>query len=130
MSTYFGIVNKDPDSAFGIHFPDVPGCFSATDKENQLLAMAQEALSLSAEYAPLPDPSPIEAIRKLAAEDLAEGAYILAVPVISLSGRTVRANVTMDQGLLHSLDEAAKERRLSRSAFIAQAVRHEIERRA
>ena len=85
---------------------------------------------MSAEYAPLPEPSDIETVRKLAAKDLAEGAYILAVPVVNLSGRTVQANVTMDQGLLSSLDAAVRERRLSRSAFIAQAVQREIERRA
>lgn len=126
MSIYYGIVHKDPSSAYGIHFPDVPLCFSAADELEDLLPNAMEALALSHEYKPLPKPSTIEAVKNSAAEDISEGAFILAVPLVSLIGRTVRANVTMDAGLLQSLDDAAKQRKLTRSAFIAQAVRKEI----
>ena len=126
MSIYYGIVNKDPDSAFSIHFPDVPLCFSAADEIEELLPNAMEALAISHEYNPLPEPSTIEAVRVSAADDIKEGAFILAVPLVSIIGRTVRANVTMDAGLLESLDDAAKQRKLTRSAFIAQAVRKEI----
>lgn len=31
MRTYFAIVHKDEDSAVGVVFPDLPGCFSAGD---------------------------------------------------------------------------------------------------
>ena len=130
MSIYYGIVHKDPSSAFGIHFPDVPLCFSAADEIEGLLPNAMEALAISHEYKPLPKPSTIEEVRIAAKEDIAEGAFILAVPLVSMIGRTVRANVTMDAGLLESLDDAAKQRKLTRSAFIAQAVRREIAQRA
>ena len=43
---YFAIVHKDEDSAYGISFPDVPGCFSAADREEDIIANAIEALSL------------------------------------------------------------------------------------
>ena len=129
MSIYYGIVHKAPDSAYGIHFPDVPLCFSAADEIDDLLPNAMEALAISHEYKPLPDPSTIESIRLKAEEDIAEGAFILAVPLVSITGRTVRANVTMDAGLLESLDDAAKQRKLTRSAFIAQAIRKEISQR-
>ena len=88
MSTYYGIVHKDPGSAYGIHFPDVPLCFSAADELEDLLPNAIEALSFSAEDAPLPAPRSIEDIRLEASEELAQGAFILAVPIINLSGRT------------------------------------------
>jgi len=126
MSIYYGIVHKDPESAYGVHFPDIPLCFSAADEIDDLLPNAMEAIAISHEYKPLPEPSTIEAVRSKAADDIAEGAFILAVPLVSLIGRTVRANVTMDAGLLESLDDAAKQRKLTRSAFIAQAVRKEI----
>jgi predicted RNase H-like HicB family nuclease len=29
--TYYAIVHKDENSAFGVYFRDVPGCFSAED---------------------------------------------------------------------------------------------------
>ena len=129
MKSYFGIVHKDADSAYGIHFPDIPLCWSAADEFEDLLPMAMEALALHAEGGPMPEPRPIEAIREAAAEDLAEGGFLLAVPLVSLDGRTVRANITLDAGLLGAIDAAAQERKLSRSAFLAQAARHEIEGR-
>ncbi len=33
MKIFYGLVHKDNDSAFGITFPDAPGCFSAADEE-------------------------------------------------------------------------------------------------
>lgn len=44
MKPYIVIVHKDPDSAYGMTFPDAPGCFSAADELDDLFAMAREAL--------------------------------------------------------------------------------------
>ena len=49
MKPYIGIVHKDDGSAYGITFPDAPGCFSGADEIDDLFAMAREALSLWAE---------------------------------------------------------------------------------
>ena len=49
MKTYFAIVHKDEDSAVGIVFPDLPGCFSAGDTYDEAIANAHEALRLYAE---------------------------------------------------------------------------------
>ncbi len=51
MTHYIAIVHKDPDSAWGVSFPDLPGCFSAADEEADLLPNAMEALELFAEDA-------------------------------------------------------------------------------
>ena len=32
MIVYHAVVHKDEDSAWGVHFPDLPGCFSAADE--------------------------------------------------------------------------------------------------
>lgn len=45
MKPYIAIVSKDADSAYGIVFPDAPGCFSAADNIDDVFAMASEALS-------------------------------------------------------------------------------------
>lgn len=45
MPLYPGLVHKDPDSDYGIHFPDVPGCFSAGETMLELYDMAAEALT-------------------------------------------------------------------------------------
>lgn len=45
MKPYIAIVSKEADSAYGIVFPDAPGCFSAADDLDDVFAMASEALS-------------------------------------------------------------------------------------
>ena len=49
MKTYFALANKDPDSAYGLRFPDVEGCFSAADREEDIISNAIEALLLDLE---------------------------------------------------------------------------------
>ena len=131
MPYYIAVVHKEEDSAFGIHFPDVPGCFSAADGMDDLVANAIEALSLFAEDTGLATPRGIENIRRDrdVAADLAAGAFLIAVPLIENGTRVVRANITLERGMLDAIDKAAKQRKLTRSAFLAQAARNEIERR-
>jgi hypothetical protein len=47
----------------------------------------------------------------------------IAVPVDVDEGKAVRVNVTFTEGLLHSMDDFAKHRGVTRSAFLAKAVR-------
>lgn len=129
MIVYHAIVHKEDDSAWGVQFPDLPGCFSAADELDDVLANACEAVSLFLEGEKLPEPSPIESIRQLAAEDLAQGAFLLAVPYLSSYNRPQRINISIDQGMLDAIDNAAPKRRLTRSAFLAEAARNEIEGR-
>ena len=85
MQTFYAVVHQEDDSAFGISFPDLDGCFSAADEEAEIIPRAQEALALYFEDAiTLPRPSSIAAIRQIAevADDLAAGAFLLAVPFI------------------------------------------------
>jgi predicted RNase H-like HicB family nuclease len=50
MPHYVAIVeDARPEEAFGIWFPDLPGCFSAGDDIDEALRNAQEALALYAE---------------------------------------------------------------------------------
>ena len=128
MRLYIGVVHKEPDSSYGIHFPDVPGCFSAADCLDGLLANASEALGLYFEDTPLAEARPIEEVREdpEVASDLAEGAFLMAVPFIELTGRSAKANITMDADLLRAIDHAAKARGLTRSAFLADLARREI----
>ena len=90
MRYYIGVVHQNGDSAYGVHFPDVPGCFSAADDMDGLLANASEALSLHLEDVPLPNARPLDAVRADddVARDLGEGAFLLAVPFIRPGGRT------------------------------------------
>jgi len=128
MQNYFALVHQDGESAYGVQFPDVPGCFSASDDLEDLIANASEALALHLEGEPLPHARSLAALRsdQDVAEELAGGAFLVAVPLISLSGRTVKANITMDAGLLDAVDQTAKSRGLTRSAYLADLARRDI----
>ena len=130
MHYYHAIVHKEADSAFGVHFPDVPGCFSAADTMEDIIPNAVEALSLWFEDTDVPAlPSPFEIVQKQAASDLAEGAFLIMVPRISNDNRVVRANISMERGMLDAVDAAAARRKVTRSAFLADAARAVIEGR-
>jgi predicted RNase H-like HicB family nuclease len=129
MEYFYALVHKDADSAFGVTFPDLPGCFSAADQIEDVLPNACEALELWFEDAEFTRPRRLDEIRELAAGDLADGAFIVAVPRIKRTGKQVRANISLDRGMLDAIDRAAAERHLTRSAFLADAARNEIERR-
>lgn len=128
MHNYIALVHQDGDSAYGVQFPDVPGCFSAADELEQLVHNATEALALHLEGEDLPSSRSLAEIRQDSnvAAELAEGAFLIAVPLISLSGRTVKANITMDAGLLDAVDHTAKARGLTRSAYLADLARRDI----
>ena len=65
----------------------------------------------------------------LKAEEIEPAANEIAVlvPVVLDKGRTVRANLTLDAGLLEAIDAEAEKRGLSRSAFVASLARERLE---
>ncbi len=127
MKIFYGLVHKDKESAFGITFPDAPGCFSAADEEADLLTNAQEALSLYVEGEAVPRTRTIaELLRdKDVAREIAGGAFVLAVPLIE-SRRKARFNLMLDEDLVASVDRIAKVSGVSRSEFVAQAVQSQL----
>lgn len=129
MKYYYAVVHKDPDSAYGVHFPDLPGCFSAADELDDVLSNATEAMELWLEDEAEPEPSSVERIRDVAAADLTEGAFLLAVPRMTVGGKLTRVNLSLDRGTLDAIDAAASARKLTRSAFLAEAARNEIQGR-
>jgi hypothetical protein len=75
----------------------------------------------------IPSPRPPDEIMAdpALAEDL-EGATLVLIPLVRDLGSTTRINVSVDLGLLEAIDAAARQRRQTRSAFIASAVRKEL----
>ncbi|MDQ7777518.1 type II toxin-antitoxin system HicB family antitoxin [Paracoccus aminovorans] len=126
MKTYLALVEKDEDSAFGIRFPDLPGCFSAADAENDILPNAVEAIELWFEDQPITAPGSLRDIAAECAEELAAGAFLIAVPHVRRSTRQRRVNVSLDAGTLEAIDTAAGQLGLTRSGFLAMAALNEI----
>ncbi|MCW2395161.1 MULTISPECIES: type II toxin-antitoxin system HicB family antitoxin [unclassified Sphingobium] len=129
MNHYFALVQKDADSAFGVIFPDLPGCFSAVDDAGDVVPQAVDALALWFEDQDIVAPSSLDDIRARYADELAEGAYLVSVPHIRNGGKTKRVNLTMEQSMLDAIDTAARQQGITRSAFVAQAARLVIEQR-
>lgn len=127
MKQFIALVHKDEGSAYGVIFPDLPGCFSAADDYSDLVKNAAEALALWFEDEALVEPRGIEAIRAEVAEDLAEGAFLVAVPYVKRTTAMKRVNISMDTGTLDAIDQAASDMGLSRSAFLALAAQNQIE---
>jgi predicted RNase H-like HicB family nuclease len=129
---YIAFIHKEPDSVYGVSFPDLPGCISAGETIDEAVQNAVEALAghvrmLEADGDPVPAPRDFDAL--MADPDLEEdrlGAMTTIVPLVRDRGSTARINVSFDLGLLEAIDAAAKARRQTRSAFLASAARREI----
>jgi predicted RNase H-like HicB family nuclease len=69
MRPYIALIHKDPDSCFGVSFPDLPGCISVGDTLDETRAMAAEALALhldglAEDGEAVPEPSTLDVITK------------------------------------------------------------------
>jgi len=126
MKQFIAVVHKDADSAFGVHFPDVPGCFSAADDMDKVLPNAIEALSLWFEDEPMVEPGDFDAVRTTAADDLAAGAILMAIPYVERPTRPVSVNISIERGVVDAIDTVARQRGQTRSAFITEASLKEI----
>jgi predicted RNase H-like HicB family nuclease len=129
---YVAFVHKDPDSIYGVSFPDFPGCIAAEASLDAAMDSATDALSLhvramEADGEPIPAPTPSEVIaRNPEWAEEREGCMLVLIPLVRDLGSTTRINVSVDLGLLEAIDAAARQRRQTRSAFIASAVRKEL----
>jgi predicted RNase H-like HicB family nuclease len=129
MANYIAIVHKDPNSDFGVSFPDYPGCITAGRNIDEAKDMAQEALSLHIQGmiedgAQLPVPSKLEDI--MSDPDFAEAAAYLVVDVPDAKPKSVRVNITVPEMTLKQIDAAAKKRGMSRSAFLVHAAQNAL----
>ncbi len=123
---YVAVIDKDPGSAYGVQFPEVPGCYSAADNFDDIVPNAIEALSLFFEDGEPVPPHGIEAVREQVAGSIAEGAVLMMIPYVRDRKRVVRVNLSLEKGFLDTLDEAAHMRGMTRSAFVQKAATREI----
>ena len=123
---YVAVIDKDPGSAYGVQFPEVPGCYSAADSFDDIVPNAIEALSLFFEDGEPAPPRGIEAVREEVAGSVAEGAVLMMIPYVRDRKRVVRVNLSLEKGFVDTLDEAARMRGMTRSAFVQKAATREI----
>jgi predicted RNase H-like HicB family nuclease len=119
-SVYYPAILERATGGFAVFFPDLPGCTSFGATEQEAAENAEEALTghlvVSTEYGDtFAAPSPLDAIPH--DTDIEEAARILVRA--ELPGKSVRINVTLDEGLVAAIDKVAK----NRSGFLADAAR-------
>lgn len=129
---YVAFIHKDPDTGYGVSFPDLPGCIAVGDTAAKALDSAAEALAfhikgMEEDGDAIPEPRELDDIlADPALEEDRVGAMFASVPLVRDLGSTTRINVSLDLGLLGAIDSEAKRRKQTRSAFIASAVRKEL----
>lgn len=129
---YVTFIHSDDAPGFGVSFPDFPGCVTQGDTLDDALRLGREALAFHVECM-IKDgesvPAPRSAADINADADLAEwrtGASIAYTPLLIDRGSPRRVNISIDAGLLAAIDDAAADRGMNRSAFLASAARKEI----
>jgi len=125
MASYIAILRKDPDSDYGVNFPDFPGCITAGSTLDEARAMAAEALEFHVEGMiedgePIPEPSSLEAV--MSDPDHRDGVAIL-VDLPRKPNPSVRVNVMLPQDLIEAIDRVTN----NRSRFLADAARKQLE---
>jgi predicted RNase H-like HicB family nuclease len=122
IAIYPAIIERAADG-FSVFFPDLPGCTSAGPTIQQAALDAEDAVAghllVSAQHGDeLADPTPLDLLQP--DPDIDEVARILVRA--ERPGKSVRLNITLDEGLVAAIDRVAK----NRSGFLADAARHEL----
>jgi len=92
VTHYIALIHKEPNSIYGVSFPDVPGVVAAAETLDGALSEAAEALAFAVEDwethsgAPFPAPRSLDALRadpqfSERAQDAVVAAVPLATPV-------------------------------------------------
>ncbi|MBI1776925.1 MAG: type II toxin-antitoxin system HicB family antitoxin [Proteobacteria bacterium] len=120
-----------PSDGWGVIFPDFPGCVSQGDTTNAAIANGKEALELllevmAEEGRTIPEPIDLEETPDWV-QEIPMGRIWHALIPIEPPGRSIRINITMDEGLISRVDEAAKREGTSRSGYLAEAARQKLD---
>ncbi len=127
MANYIAVVHKNPNSDFGVSFPDFAGCITAGGTIDEAKDMAHDALSLHVkgmleDSEDIPVPSKFEDV--MDDSDYSNSAAILVVSVSEVKPRSVRVNITVPEDMLRKIDNVAKKRGMSRSFFLVHAAQN------
>lgn len=134
MRRYLALIEYDSAAqAFGVAVPDCPGCTamgaSFDEAEADAIAALREwAADMIAGGHDLPRARDIAELRSdpSLADDFNQSTVVTSLPIILDADRSVRVDVSLKAALLAEIDEAARRRGLTRSAFLASAAQEKI----
>ena len=132
MSRYIALIDGEA-GAYGASFADLPGCVAMGVSMEETILHAAEALrefdaDASAQGVSLPAPRNAEALRRdpEVTEALKLGACFASVPLVRETGQSVKANLSINAGVLAAIDAEASRRGLTRSALVEVLARHSL----
>lgn len=118
------------ENAFFALLPDLPGCITAANSLEALFDAVVEAAGLCLDGTArrdLPVATPLEQVDVVSAageEVLAEADLLAVWPVpVPVPGKSVRIRITLDEGLLERIDQAAVDFSDGRSGMLAEGAR-------
>lgn len=119
---YIAYLHKDSSSDYGVSFPDFPGCVTAGRTLDEARKMAVEALTLHMagmieDGEALPEASTLD---DLAKDPAMRGAVAFLVSA-EAPEKTVRVNITARESQIEAIDRLARERGMTRSAYMVQS---------
>lgn len=124
-------IQRDGETGFRASFPDFPSADASGDSIDELTHNAQEAVELMYDRSEQLIPAPTCNTSELHALEMDDGEGIWLFVDINLTRVTSKAlsvQLSLLESLLQRIDAAAKERRMTRSAFVTLAVVHELEK--
>jgi predicted RNase H-like HicB family nuclease len=119
MTAYIALIHKDPDSDYGVSFPDLPGCVTAGSTLDEAIAMAKEALALHIEGL-LDDDESIRAPTPADKIDRDDALLITAIEIPD-NLKVERINITIPALALQRFDAFAERRSMTRSGLLVEA---------
>ena len=132
MTRYAALIDGKK-GAYGVVVPDLPGCTAmgkTVDEAivNTAAAMRDWAQVVVESGGKVPSPRALEDIRSdpEIVEAVNTGATLASVPLIYETGKPIKANLSIDAGVLAAIDAEAARRKLTRSAFIELLARHAL----
>jgi predicted RNase H-like HicB family nuclease len=129
MQAYIALIHKEPDSSFGVSFPDLPGCVTAGETLDEARIFAEEALALhlagmARDGEAVPEPSGLDTI--MADPENRDGVAVL-IPTKDPSPKTIRVNITLPEDVLAKIDQHAEREGMTRSGFLVHAAKREMD---
>lgn len=129
---YFALIDGEPGN-YGVAFPDLPGCTAMGVTVDDAIRAAGESLTdwvgtyERAGGTIPPARSAVELMRDPeVAADVHTGAALVAVLLVRATGKPVRANLSLDEGVVAALDTAARNRGVTRSAMVSIIVQQHL----
>ncbi|MGF6971088.1 putative RNase H-like HicB family nuclease [Paraburkholderia sp. WC7.3g] len=124
-------VHRNGDTGFRASFPDFPTADACGDSFDELTHNAQAAVEVMYDRSEQLIPAPTCNTSELHALDMDDGSGIWVFVDINLTrvtSKAVSVQLSLLESLLQQVDTGAKERHMTRSAFITLAVIHELEK--